>query len=171
MTGGSSVTRRFLIIAPPVLGIAACAGPASGPSFYDRLDLKPQPVDQAAALSLVNGFRLNEGLPPLSLSPKLSALSKEQADAMAAADKLSHNIGGRLPKRLDKGGYAWLATAENIGAGYRTLAEAFSGWRDSPPHRKNMLNDKVTEMGIAATSRPDGKYRVFWAMILARPDA
>ena len=59
---------------------------------------------------------------------------------------------------------------ENIGAGYHTLAEAFSGWRDSPPHRANMLRSGVTKMGIAAVYAPGSKYKVFWALILAAPD-
>ena len=59
---------------------------------------------------------------------------------------------------------------ENIGAGYHTLAEAFSGWRDSPPHRANMLNGSVTRMGIAAVYTPKSKYKVYWALILATAD-
>jgi uncharacterized protein YkwD len=50
------------------------------------------------------------------------------------------------------------------------LAEAFSGWRDSPPHRANMLNGNVTKMGIAAAYAPQSKYKVFWSLILAKPD-
>lgn len=164
------ISRGSLLFAFLSILLYGCSAPSSGPSFYERLDLKPQPVDQSAALALINGFRKNEGLPPLRLNPVLTQIAKKQSDAMAASDKLSHSIGGRLPRRLEQNGYEWAATAENIGAGYRTLAEAFSGWRDSPPHRKNMLNNKVTEMGIAATSRPDGKYKVYWALILAHPD-
>jgi uncharacterized protein YkwD len=59
---------------------------------------------------------------------------------------------------------------ENISAGYHTLAEAFSGWRDSPPHRANMLNKNVNRMGIAAEYAPGSKYKVFWTLILAAPD-
>ena len=62
------------------------------------------------------------------------------------------------------------AGVENIGAGYHTLAEAFSGWRDSPPHRKNMLMPGATHMGIAAVYSPKSKYKVFWALILAAPE-
>ena len=60
--------------------------------------------------------------------------------------------------------------AENISAGYHTLAEAFSGWRDSPPHRANMLLKGATRMGIAAVYTPSSKYKVYWALILAEPD-
>ena len=59
---------------------------------------------------------------------------------------------------------------ENISAGYHTLAEAFSGWRDSPPHRANMLKSGVTKLGIAASYAPGTKYKVFWTMILASTD-
>ena len=59
---------------------------------------------------------------------------------------------------------------DSIGAGYHTLAEAFSGWRDSPPHRANMLHSGVTKMGIAAVYSANSKYKVFWALVLAAPD-
>ena len=73
---------------------------------------------------------------------------------------------------LAAGGNAFDAAVavENISAGYHTLAEAFSGWRDSPPHRANMLKSGATKMGIAATYAPGSKYKVFWTMILAAPD-
>jgi uncharacterized protein YkwD len=50
------------------------------------------------------------------------------------------------------------------------LAEAFSGWRDSPPHRENMLLKGATRIGIAAVYTPRSKYKVYWALILAGPD-
>ena len=71
---------------------------------------------------------------------------------------------------LKAGGYSARAAAENISAGYHTMAEAFSGWRDSPPHRANMLLNGATRMGIAAVYAPKSKYKVFWALILAQPN-
>ena len=47
------------------------------------------------------------------------------------------------------------------------LAEAFSGWRDSPGHRANMLKSGVTEMGIAAAYAAHSKYKVFWSLVMA----
>ena len=60
---------------------------------------------------------------------------------------------------------------ENVSAGYHTLAEAFSGWRDSPPHNANMLAKGMKRMGIASAYAPGAKYKVFWTLILAAPDA
>ena len=67
-------------------------------------------------------------------------------------------------------GYPTVVAVENIGAGYHTLAEAFSGWRDSPPHNANMLKGGVTHMGIATAYAPNSKYKVFWTLILAGVD-
>jgi len=89
---------------------------------------------------------------------------------MAERDKLDHNVIRDFGERLRSSGYDARIGVENVGAGYHTLAEAFSGWRDSPPHRKNMLLPGATHMGIAAVRSPRSKYKVFWALILAAPD-
>jgi uncharacterized protein YkwD len=89
---------------------------------------------------------------------------------MAARDKLEHSISKPFADRIRKSGFDAAIAVENIGAGYHTLAEAFSGWRDSPPHRANMLNGSVTKMGIATAYAPASKYKVFWSLILAKPD-
>jgi len=86
---------------------------------------------------------------------------------MAARDKLDHAVSHPFQDRIRSSGFDAGVAVENISAGYHTLAEAFSGWRDSPPHRANMLNASVTRMGIAAVYAPKSKYKVFWALILA----
>ena len=96
-------------------------------------------------------------------------MAQAQAEAMAKRDKLEHNIKKPFVARLKATGYNAKSAAENIGAGYHTLAEAFSGWRDSPPHRANMLLPGATRIGIAAVPAPSSKYKVYWALIVAEP--
>jgi len=105
-----------------------------------------------------------------TLDPELMKLAEAQAQAMASRDTLSHDVARSFHDRLKGGGYRARIAAENVGAGYHTLAQAFSGWRDSPPHRDNMLLKGATRMGIAAAYAPKSKYKVFWALILAEPD-
>ena len=154
-------------------GLHGCGGvpePLSQePSFYRSLARSGAQVDSAAAASMISGYRKNNGLGELSVDPVLTRLAEQQARAMARRDKLDHNAGGPFAQRMKSSGYAYKAGAENIGAGYHTLAEAFSGWRDSPPHRANMLLKGVTQMGIAAVYDPNTKYKVFWALIVAAP--
>jgi uncharacterized protein YkwD len=98
-------------------------------------------------------------------------MAEVQAKAMAQRNQVTHDPGGRnFNKRLAASGFDARTASENIGAGYHTLAGAFSGWRDSPSHNKNMLMAGATKMGIAAVYAPNSKYKVFWALVLAEPD-
>jgi uncharacterized protein YkwD len=169
MTGLFRIGLALLALA----GLAGCAAdrdpPAADPTFYRNL-AKGGELDPAAAQSMITGYRGNNGLGAVALDPTLMRLAEEQARAMAARDKLDHNVGRGFNERIRTSGFDAKVAVENVSAGYHTLAEAFSGWRDSPPHRANMLNKGVTRMGIAAVYSPRSKYKVFWALILAAPD-
>jgi hypothetical protein len=123
--------------------VAGCAGgdaPAPGPSFYQNLAQPDMTVDPAAAASMISGYRSNNGLGPVSVDPDLMRMANEQALAMAQHDTMNHDIGKPFKERVGNSPFANVVVVENVSAGYHTLAEAFSGWRDSPPHRANMLN-------------------------------
>ena len=153
--------------------LAACTGgrdPSGEPSFYHSLAESGAQLDAPTAAAMISGYRLNNGLNAVSIDPELMALAEAQAQAMAARDKLGHEVLGPFRERLRVHGYRAKTAAENIGAGHHTLAEAFSSWRGSPPHNANMLLDGATRMGIAAAYSPKSKYKVFWALILAAPD-
>ena len=156
----------------PVLG--GCADnnyvPKSEPSFYRNLAQPGAQLDAAAAASMISGYRANNGLPAVELDTDLMRLAQAQAEMMAKRDKPDHGAGKPFVQRLKASGYDAKRAAENISAGYHTLAEAFSGWRDSNPHRANMLLAGATRIGIAAVYTPGSKYKVYWAMILAEPD-
>ncbi len=153
-----------------LLGCAEQYKSSGQPTFYRSMAEQGSELDAAAAASMISGYRGNNGLGAVTLDPELMRLADAQARAMAAKNKVEHNIGGPLGERVKRSGFDAKTAAENISAGYHTLAEAFSGWRDSPPHRANMLNRQVTRMGIAAVYAPGSKYKVFWALILAAPD-
>ena len=156
-----------------LLALAGCTAgyvPQAEPSFYRNLAQPGAELDAAAAASMISGYRTNNGLPAVTLDPELTRLAQAQATIMAKRDKLDHNAGKPFVVRLKASGYDAKRAAENIGAGYHTLAEAFSGWRDSPPHRANMLLAGATRIGIAAVYTPASKYKVYWALILAEPD-
>jgi len=153
--------------------LAACSSaklPEGQPSFYRDLATSDAALDAAAAQSMISGYRANNGLGAVTIDPELMKLAADQARTMAARDKLDHDVGRPFQARIQSSGFDAGVAVENIGAGYHTLAEAFSGWRDSPPHRANMLNNRVTKMGIAAAYAPQSKYKVFWSLILAAPD-
>ena len=164
---------RPLVVMLALVALAGCAGdyaPKTEPSFYRDLAQPGAQLDAAAAASMISGYRTNNGLPAVTLDPELTRLAEAQAASMAKRDKLDHNTGKPFVARLKASGYDAKRAAENIGAGYHTLAEAFSGWRDSAPHRANMLLAGATRIGIAAIYTPTSKYKVYWALILAEPE-
>jgi uncharacterized protein YkwD len=169
-------TLRGAVLLGVSLTLAGCfladaEPPAAGePSFYQSLAQANAPFDANAARAMVSGYRANNGLSAVSLDAKLMRIAQEHSRAMAARNQLDHNLGRSFPERLRQGGYDASHAAENIGAGYHTIAEAFSGWRGSSSHRANMLLSNATHMGIAAAYAPNSKYKVFWTLILARPD-
>ena len=155
--------------------LAGCAGtdtyvPKEEPAFYHDLGKPGAVLDTAMAASMISGYRANNNLPAVTIDPELTRLAQQQTEIMAKRDKLGHDVGKPFVARLKASGYDAKGAAENISAGYRTLAEAFSGWRDSPPHRANMLLKGATRMGIAAVYTPSSKYKVYWTLILAEPD-
>lgn len=132
---------RLRVLLPallPALVLAACekAPPprAVQPTFYQDLSGAGSQVDQVKALAMINEYRAKSGAGPLKLDPELGRIAREYAATMAAADKMSHQVtaSDKLGDRLRAQGYEFAAAGENIAAGYRTLAEAFSGWRQSP---------------------------------------
>ena len=159
-----------IFIAALLAGCAAEYVPKGEPSFYRNLAQPGAELDAAAAASMISGYRANNGLEAVTLDPELMRLAQEQTRAMAARNKLDHDTKKPFTARLKASGYDAKTAAENISAGYHTLAEAFSGWRDSPPHRANMLLKGASRIGIAAVYAPNTKYRVFWTLILAEPD-
>jgi uncharacterized protein YkwD len=152
-----------------LLALCGCAAevPIEQPAMYINMAHAGARLDSQAAASMISLYRQNNGVGAVVIDPELMKLAEQQSLVMASQDKLDHNIKAPLAHRLNASGYPATLAVENVSAGYHTLAEAFSGWRDSPPHRANMLKTGVTKLGIAASYAPNSKYKVFWTMILA----
>uniref|UniRef100_Q07QR4 Allergen V5/Tpx-1 family protein n=1 Tax=Rhodopseudomonas palustris (strain BisA53) TaxID=316055 RepID=Q07QR4_RHOP5 len=165
--GGVAVCGLLLLA-----GCAADVAPSvEQPAMYLSMASGGAKLDPQAAAVMISQYRQNNGLGVVTVDPGLNRLAEEQSMAMAKSNKLDHDVKAPLAKRLNAGGYPATLAVENVSAGYHTLAEAFSGWRDSPPHKANMLKSGVTKLGIAASYAPGTKYKVFWTLILAATDS
>jgi uncharacterized protein YkwD len=153
--------------------LAGCAAeaPVQEPTMYADMATAGARLDPVAAAIMISQYRRNNGLGAVVVDPELVKLAEVQSQTMASQNKLDHDVKAPLAKRLNASGYPANVAVENVSAGYHTLAEAFSGWRDSPPHKANMLKSGVTKLGIAAGYAPNTKYKVFWTLILASTDA
>jgi uncharacterized protein YkwD len=161
--------NRFVAVLPCVLVLAGCiaeqrpAAREATPSFYRSLARPEAVVDSATAQAMIGAYRGNKGLAPVVVDADLQRLAASEARAMAAADKPTS--AEAVKARLAAEGF--VGPGANLSAGYHTLAEAFSGWRDSPQHNQVLLDPKAGRIGIATAYAPGSKYKVYWALVTA----
>lgn len=128
-------------------------------------------VDPARAAALINAHRAAHGLAPLTVDPALNRIAAQTASELARRDTLKtqmHTAAG-LGRRFDDAGYDAERGAENLGAGYPTLALAMEGWKSSSRHDRNLLNEEMTHMGIGLALTDAGQFHSYWVLLLARP--
>ncbi len=122
-------------------------------------------ISQSDAAAGVNAIRARYGLGALTPDPNLHGMAQAQADAMAAADQLSHNVAGAFGNRMPAG---YGAAAENIAAGTWSLADTLRLWEESQAHLANMLIRDLSYVGFGYAYSPRSQ-RYYLALILAAP--
>lgn len=148
---------RTVFLLAACLALAACAG-APGGAVLAGLDAP----DAATAISR---YRAANGLGAVRADPGLTRAARVQAEAMARASTLSHDIAGDFGGRIRAAGAARAVAAENLGMGYTSFGAAMTGWNNSSGHRQNLLLPEATRIGVASARNAGG--RLYWALILA----
>src|SRR4051794_6845001 len=129
-----------------LLLLAGCAGneaPVQQPSMYADMSVPGSKLDAQAAAIMISQYRQNNGLGTVVIDPALMSLAESQSQAMAAANKMDHDVRAPLAKRLSAGGYPATVAGENGSAGYHKLAGTFFRRRGSPPPPAHTLQDGV----------------------------
>jgi uncharacterized protein YkwD len=107
-----------------------------------------------------NDERRRLGLPSLGASAELARAAQIQAEQMAAARTMSHDLPGAayptLASRLAAVSYQARAAGENIAEGYSSASAAVAGWMASPGHRANITSAAYTETGAAMVRASNG---------------
>ena len=119
-------------------------------------------------VSKTNDFRKSQQLDEVASNAELTSAAEYFANYMAQTNRYSHTADGKRPAdRAKEHGYEYCMISENIAyqfssVGFKDeeLAEKFvEGWKNSPGHRKNMLEPFVLETGVAvAQSDKTGYY-------------
>ena len=146
------VMSLFLLIPPPAWA-----------KDYDSAELQ--------VLSLVNGYRAQNGLTPLLLSDALSVAADRHSHDMGRYGFFAHTTvrsdwfsAGASPwTRMAASGYDYKTTeGENIAAGYADAATVFAGWRASPGHNANILGRDFLVIGIGHEFVAGSPYSSYW---------
>lgn len=156
--------RRYETLIAP----AASTGP--------ELQLDLERVEELIRQRL-NRFRSRRELSRLPVDERLAQTADDFAAFMAEHNEYGHQADGRQPsERVAAHGYEFCLVLENIGWSMKStgftpseLARQFHrGWKESPGHRKNMLDPDVTEMGVGtAHSAESGRY--YAVQLFGRP--
>jgi uncharacterized protein YkwD len=123
-------------------------------------------LDPAEVQARITAYREAHALGPVTIDPGLMLLAQAQADAMARADHLSHEIAGSLDHRLNAARHPKGYAIENVSAGYSDADAALAGWQRSPGHNANLLEKHMRRMGIATADAPGTRFKTYWALMM-----
>ncbi|WP_263409318.1 CAP domain-containing protein [Terriglobus tenax] len=109
----------------------------------------------------LNQERTQAGLSPLHWDQHLYSAARYHAGQMAAAGAITHQFEGEpdLSERVASAGGHVSVVAENV-AMAPTAVRVHDGWMHSPHHRENILDPRVTSVGIAVVARGRELYAV-----------
>ncbi|MBL8932159.1 MAG: CAP domain-containing protein, partial [Kineosporiaceae bacterium] len=119
---------------------------------------------------LTNAARAANGCSvALKADGKLTNAAQGHSADMAAKNYFSHTgLDGRSPfDRMRDAGYSYSMAAENIAAGQPTPAAVVNGWMNSAGHKANILNCKLTEIGVGVAK--GGSYGIYWTQNFGTP--
>lgn len=104
--------------------------------------------------SAANQERTAAGLPPLKWSPQLAQAARVHAEEMAKRNTISHQFAGEadLTARAASAEARFSKVAENVGMSPSPLS-MHDAWMHSQHHRENILDPKLTSLGVSAVYR------------------
>lgn len=146
-----------------VIDSNASSSPSTGPGVTATTTSKPLPgvspkpqikggMSIDGVLKYTNIERVKNGLKPLTLNKKLSSSAVAKVDDMFALQYFEHDspTGKTAADLVKDQGYAYQSVGENLALGdFGTDQKLVEAWMNSPLHRKNILNPKFTDLGLA----------------------
>lgn len=118
------------------------------------------PETRQDLLRLHNKERLENQRRALKLNPKLTAAAQAYAEYLAKSGKFSHTAKGTVSSRVKRAGYDPKAVGENIAVGQKAASTVVSSWMQSKGHKKNLMNQRFSEVGFGIARDKDG--RLVW---------
>src|ERR1700675_2120002 len=113
---------------------------------------------------MISSYRVQHGEGRVVMDSTLTRIAHEQAAAVAAKDRLDHDVLGGFSSRVSSAGAG--RAAENIAYGYDSFPKTLNQWIDSAGHRRNLLLHGASRVGVASV-KSSTTGRIYWAMEIA----
>ena len=129
-------------------------------------------VNQARATPRYCGNRMFDAARPVRWNDSLAESSRLHSEDMARYNYFSHSgrDGSDPGQRVERAGYSFRSTGENIAAGTQMDPEdAVAGCIKSPGHCANLMDPAYTDMGAAFAVNPRSEMRVYWTQAFGTP--
>ncbi|MCM3749446.1 CAP domain-containing protein [Paenibacillus pasadenensis] len=107
-------------------------------------------ASERQVFDLTNALRAKKGLPALAWDDTAAVSARKHSADMDKRDFFDHTNPDNIDPfdRMQAEGIRYSAAGENIAYGYRTAIEAHNGWLNSSGHRKAMLHERFTRLGV-----------------------
>src|ERR671917_1007753 len=160
--GGKGAMRRLASLFVSVmlaLGTFAWISPAPAAFAQNSAD-----AEEWAFVELLNAYRGELGLAPVTLNSELGAAAEYHSVDMAMNNYFDHYLfdGTDAGTNIQNFGYTGFPYSENIAAGMATAQEVMIGWQNSPEHNATMTNPEYTEIGIGRHYGEGTQYGWYW---------
>lgn len=107
-------------------------------------------INKSSLIKETNDERSSADLQPLTQNSSLTKAAQAKADDMVKRDYWAHETpDGKEPWAfIDKTGYIYYKSAENLAYGFNTSSATVAGWMNSPQHRANILDPALADVGF-----------------------
>jgi len=128
-------------------------------------------VNQARAKPRYCGNKMFNAARPVRWNDTLAEASLRHSEDMAQYNYFSHSgrDGSSPAQRVERAGYRYRATGENIAAGQASPEDAVAGWIKSPGHCANLMDPAFTEMGAGVAIDRGSEMGVYWTQSFGAP--
>ena len=154
----------WIVFAAPFAPQLGVSGQATGQRVLNL-------VNQARATRRYCGSTMFNAARPVRWNNVLAESSRVHAEDMAHHNYFSHNgrDGSDPAQRVERAGYNYRTTGENIAAGQMKPEDAMKAWLDSPDHCANLMNPAFIDMGVAVAVDARSDMGVYWTQIFGAP--
>ena len=161
------VLLALFSLAPASVAADAVVGRASSSTVRARVI---ELVNEARSQPRRCGREKFRAAPPLEVSRKLNDAAVGHARDMAKRKYFEHrgSDGSQPRDRVERAGYRFRLTGENIALGPESAEEVVAGWLDSPGHCANIMEPRFREIGVGVAAGT-GRGQIYWVQSFGSP--
>ncbi len=163
--------REYMLFIVSILAVSLL-GASFGGSIYVKNTNMTAAVLPAVLVDLTNKDRSSSGQTELVVSPVLEEAARMKAEDMVNNQYFAHHSPTGISPWywMKESGYSFVYAGENLAIDFTESIDVEDAWMKSPAHKKNIIDPRFTEIGIAAKEGIfQGRKTIFVVQMFGRP--